>query len=496
MRHPGRVLVMLVTALLGMGVTAATAATGRPAPHNRPVTDRPGLIKTLTAGGLQPVDLSHGASPTTLAQSLIGGGVTISNVQFTGANNAAGMFTGGTGIIGFDQGIVLSSGTVQTTSTSVPCGDPGTGVEGPNQCDSNSTINNTPGDPLLDQLSGFTTYDAARLDFDFVPQLSTAQFRYVFSSDEYNEYANTGYNDVFAFLVNGTNCAVVPGTSLPVAVDTINGGNPLGTDPQNAQYYVNNDLSDGGGSIDTEMDGLTTVLDCNATVTPNATNHMTLAIADASDQVWDSNVFIEAGSLVSGTQVSTSLSGGGLSGPTITVAPGTDVTDSATLRVVDHDTADGTMTYTVYSDAACTIPVADAGTKNVLAGAVPVSDPVSFAAAGRYYWTASYSGDAVNGPATSPCGDEVLTVSATTDTLAPACAIRRSGTRALFVFRDPNSGLASIDLLVANNVEFEYEPFTPGTTSRVYALAVKNGSGPVSISVEVTDVGGNSRTCP
>ena len=45
------------------------------------------------------------------------------------------------------------------------------------------------------------------------------------------------------------------------------------------------------------MDGLTTVLTCSAAVTANQTNTMKLAIGDVGDGAYDSNVFIEAGSL-------------------------------------------------------------------------------------------------------------------------------------------------------------------------------------------------------
>ena len=51
------------------------------------------------------------------------------------------------------------------------------------------------------------------------------------------------------------------------------------------------------------MDGLTTVLTCSAPVNPGVTNHMKLAIADASDSRYDSNVFLRAGSFVGGTPV-------------------------------------------------------------------------------------------------------------------------------------------------------------------------------------------------
>ena len=162
--------------------------------------------------------------------ALVGSGVTVSNVTFAGAPVAAGTFTGGTGIVGFESGIVLGTGRVQTVDAASSCSK---GVEGPNACDSNSTGNGTAGDAALDPLASFPTADAAVLEFDFVPAEATLNFDYVFASDEYNEYANTTFNDVFAFFVNGTNCAVVPGTSPAeaVSINTINGGNPFGTDP-------------------------------------------------------------------------------------------------------------------------------------------------------------------------------------------------------------------------------------------------------------------------
>ena len=60
--------------------------------------------------------------------------------------------------------------------------------------------------------------------------------------------------------------------------------------------FINNDL-DSGAPIDSEMDGLTVLLTCQANVTPNVPNHMKLAIADASDPILDANVFLRPGSL-------------------------------------------------------------------------------------------------------------------------------------------------------------------------------------------------------
>jgi hypothetical protein len=384
------------------------------------------LVVAITAAparanpGLSVTDLNNGVTTTDLANNLVGSGLSVSNVTYTGDNRAAGTFSGGTGIIGFDSGIVLDTGKVQTYPSDPLCSR---GVEGPNNCyeatggnpggpdgSANSTAFGTPGDSDLSALSGFTTFDAAVLQFDFVPTFSTVQFKYVFSSEEYSDYSNTQYNDVFGFLVNGTNCALVPGTSQPVSVNTINNGNDVGGDttPHNAQYFINNVPP----TLNTQMDGLTTVLTCNATVNANQTNHMKLAIADASDPNLDSAVFLQAQSLSSGTTVSTSLSGGGKSGATISVPTATAVTDTATLAGVNAPQAGGTVTYTVYSDSSCMTSVASGGTKTVTSGSVPSSDAVTLSTQGTFYWRASYSGDAASGnnPAKSTCGSEVETV--------------------------------------------------------------------------------------
>ena len=55
------------------------------------------------------------------------------------------------------------------------------------------------------------------------------------------------------------------------------------------------------------------------------------------------------------TSVTTSLSGGGSTRTRISVPAGTQVTDAATLSGANAATATGTVTYDVYSDAACTV---------------------------------------------------------------------------------------------------------------------------------------------
>lgn len=269
------VLTVLVVIILQTVSVMANAGTGP-----RVGTDKGQFVSSGL--GLTTQDLISGTTPTELANTLVGPGVTVTNVIYTGSLTAAGVFSGGAGIIGFEEGIILSSGDMND-------------VVGPNQLDTTTTEQLTPGDLDLDMLVMSTTFDAAVLEFDFIPDQSRVSFQFVFASEEYNEFVLLGFNDVFGFFINGVNCASVD--SLPISVDSIN----LTVNPS---LFRNNDRAI-GSPINTEADGLTVVLTCNAPVNPGIINHMKLAIADVSDRSWDSWVFLKRESLT--TDISISL---------------------------------------------------------------------------------------------------------------------------------------------------------------------------------------------
>jgi hypothetical protein len=104
-----------------------------------------------------------------------------------------------------------------------------------------------------------------------------------------------------------------------------------------------------------------------------------------------------------------------LSADSITV--GGTVHDSATLAGTTAS-AGGTVTYTVYTDTACTLGARSAGTVTVTNGVVPDSDALAFNDAGDFYWQAVYSGDANNNGATSVCTSEHLVVNKVSPSIA------------------------------------------------------------------------------
>jgi hypothetical protein len=278
-----RTSILLATMLLALGLVALPSIAD---PDTLAVTD-------LTAPELDAAALAE-----LLVADSTGDDVTIvpGSIAYTGAEAAAGAFLGGSNVIGFSDGVILSSGRADD-------------VTGPNSSSSTTTAVGQPGDPQLSALAGYPTYDASVLEFQFeVPEgAEQVFFTYVFGSEEYTEYVGSTFNDVFAFWVNGQNCAVV-GDGQPVSINTINHGNTARSfDPVNPALYVNNDPFDGSlatppleaatAPYNTEMDGFTVPLVCSAEVDPAATNTMRLAIADASDDVLDSWVLIQAGSL-------------------------------------------------------------------------------------------------------------------------------------------------------------------------------------------------------
>lgn len=223
-------------------------------------------------------------------QKLAGDGVVISNVsyQFTGGGKPVGIFQDDFGILGVKEGLVLTSGSA-------------TNASGPNDSGCKTTINQNKSvsSPELESLVTKPIYDMVTVEFDIQVSSNLLEFVYVFGSDEYLEYVDGLYYDVFGFFISGPgingvqNLAVLPNTQTPVSVGTINS-------KVNSNYYINN----GTGAtplinIDVQYDGFTKPLKASAIVEPCKTYHIKLIIADVNDQTCDSGVFLENKSFTS-----------------------------------------------------------------------------------------------------------------------------------------------------------------------------------------------------
>jgi hypothetical protein len=256
-------LIALAALLVALPAVAAPARIPKPAP--------------LAVEGSSKASYATIASATAAAQAIAGPGVTVTNATWRG-EVGIGTFGGANALLGIDSGIVMTTGFLNT-------------IFRPNAADDTSDIHDFTGlsnDAQLDAIvAPNTTYDATVLEFDVTTSASTINIRYVFASEEYNEFVDSPYNDVFGFFVNGVNCARIG--AEPISVNTVNAGH-------NGSSFIDNT----SGARQIEFDGLTVVLTCTAQVTPNVPNHVKLAIADVSDPVWDAAVFIAAGGITSG----------------------------------------------------------------------------------------------------------------------------------------------------------------------------------------------------
>ena len=286
--------------LVACSCAVALAAGSPPTAHATPNrTGRPPVAKTAGTG----LSFTLENDATTLVQCLLGSAVPIRNATLSAADSAAGLFSNGAAIIGFDGGVALSSGTIQ-------------GALGPNsELGSEGKDHFGAGDPSLDQfVDPEATYDACVLAFEFfTDQPRTIEFDYVFASEEYSEYVGEGFDDVLAFFLNGTGvvqniarvtaaCATV--TGVPTSVDNVNCGNQLAptVQPVNCGCYRNNEWNylvfpPTPPTFDSEMDGFTTVFKASGT-TVAGWNTLKIAIADSGDGILDSNVYIRCQSFI------------------------------------------------------------------------------------------------------------------------------------------------------------------------------------------------------
>jgi len=225
--------------------------------------------------------VSNGQSGQQLGEILAGENITVSNATISGNAAQYGSFSFTGNELGVNSGVILSTGNIFD-------------AVGPNSQDGTTTDFGGAGNDLLTTLANSPTNDAVVLQFDFDVQSDEIEFNFTFLSEEYNEFVNTGFNDVFAFYISGPgidgeeNLAVVPGTTVPVTINSINNG-------QFWQFYNDNET----GTTNIEFDGFTTLMTARKSGLQSCgTYTLKLMIADAGDGMYDSGVLLQENSLV------------------------------------------------------------------------------------------------------------------------------------------------------------------------------------------------------
>jgi outer membrane protein OmpA-like peptidoglycan-associated protein len=264
-----------------------------------------------------------------IRQILVGKGVQIENVKLRGSTYGIGQFIDKDTVTGITDGIILSTGKANDAI-------------GPNYRNGKTGIINpsyeTFNDNDLLKIAKGKIFDLTTITFEFTPANDILSFSFVFASEEYPEFVNQGFNDVFAFIVedeNGdkTNLATLPNGRTPITINSIN-------HLKNADFYQANykrDITTVRNSDknrlryfwfkkqysqypwdlnknhilnkykrlrkQVEFDGLTTVIVVEHKVVPKQKYKFKIAIADVGDKNFDSGVFIKGGSFSSYNEI-------------------------------------------------------------------------------------------------------------------------------------------------------------------------------------------------
>ncbi len=233
-----------------------------------------------------------------------------------------GKFTCANPAFGLDSGIVMAT----TNATNMV---PGV-ADNFNNPNSGNSLNLT---KVLNQLGStiINQNDRITVQFDFLAPGDSVEFKYIFGSQEYQTFTCSIYNDVFGFFLigpgingmplqnpNGTyrsdtvNLAVIPNTTIPVAINTINSG-PPGPTPNPCLFANPNYIADsvyfnvnppgivppqpaspGGSHNLVNLSGFTDVFKAKAKVVCGIPYRIVLEIADVSDGAYNSAVFLGA----------------------------------------------------------------------------------------------------------------------------------------------------------------------------------------------------------
>ena len=295
----------------------ATSDRSRPSskrfPNRRARNADPIVSRTSQALMVEPIDSENVESVIT--DELFGPGIEVTNLQYSGNLEAIGTFSYDGDDLGLDEGLVLSTGHALSSM-------------GPNEQSQVTTQFYTVGDADLEPISGYTTFDAATIEFDFeTASQDLFALEFVLGSEEYPEFIGSMFSDAFAVFISENNTDVDPNigeTAYNIArmanianvdCDLVEDQITLWdmTPNTNPCLYIDNcsqtnddELVDVYANLDgaeIEYDGLTRPLQLKIPVQPFVSYHLKIVIADGADAKFDTGVFIQSGSFRGATKI-------------------------------------------------------------------------------------------------------------------------------------------------------------------------------------------------
>ena len=255
------------------------------------------------------ITVQNTQTPTQLVQNiLLGNGILSSNIKYNGSSiDALSVQDNVTSFNSVGTNFTINDGLLLTTGYA----DVAIGPNDNNYFDLN--ITNPYMDPDLDSLSSAAITNGAVIEFDFQAISDTFSFKYIFASEEYNEYVGYPFNDVFGFFLsgpgingpftnNGINLATLPTTTTSsniVSINNVNNGNSSSNyPPTNSIYYIDNAQSQAYGNA-IQYDGSTILMSSGAKLICGQTYHIKIGITNVHDQQYGSAVFIKSKSFSS-----------------------------------------------------------------------------------------------------------------------------------------------------------------------------------------------------
>ncbi|WBL21968.1 T9SS type B sorting domain-containing protein [Zunongwangia sp. HRR-M8] len=251
------------------------------------------VILFFAAGYGQAITIDDaGVSKEELVAGLLDNScVKITNVTQSD-KEAVAYFNNNSGDFPISEGVIIRSGKAKFT-------------EGPYEGQNLSSEINDDVDPDLQAInnaSGQSTRisDVAYLEFEFIPLSQKFSFDFIFASNEYGQW-QCASSDVFAFLLTEVatgetqNIAVIPETTKPISVRTINDSNfNNNCESDNPEYFGSYQVGSANSVIN--MRGYTKILTASATIKAGEKYRIKLVIGDSNDSNYDSAILIAAGS--------------------------------------------------------------------------------------------------------------------------------------------------------------------------------------------------------